>query len=225
MESTEGKIENEISPELVERIENSKLDVESKVNLLLVKAEAKPSSILDITIRTGENVWLDPKDLNEVESILRETGLAFDVGEVLTEGSGEDEEKKDRSKTLDTVEILISKSKEGIEQMREIRRKMPSRQQVERGEYTEEQRIGDYKALGLAFGYPESAVNAFAGEDGRKLLNTDTLPDEIKKSDAFVFSEFKLSEDGWQNELRQGQLRADTIKRISPKTYQEMMAK
>jgi hypothetical protein len=218
--ASEQKTEYEVSPELVEKIENSKLDTDSKVGLLLVKAGIKPSSSLELTIRTGENIWLTSEDLREVEAILKNSGLAFDVGEILTEGSEEDEEKKDKSKTLDTVEILISGSQDKLEHLKEIKGRLPGPQQVGRGKYTEKQRRADYKELGLAFGYPESAIEAFMNDT---TIAKDDLPEDVRKSSAFVFSTFRLSKDNWQEELKQGQAWADCVGSLSPKTYNEVM--
>ena len=82
--------------------------------------------------------------------------------------------------------------------------------------------VGDFdKAIGMVLGFPETAIEAFIGE--RRALSRKKLPDDVRKSESVRFCDFMLSEDNWQEEIKQGQRYADFIKKVSPKIYQEFM--
>lgn len=201
-----------INPELVEAVEGSKIDIGDKVNLLLVGAGMKPASNFELLVRSGENVFLGKGDLEKIKSIMNESGLVFEVHEI---------ENDIESK----MQILFGRSREELERLAEIVKNLPNPKQVESGEYSKDQMREIYLAQGAAYGYPQSAIEAFVGKGGGERLNVGDLPAEIRESDAFIFSVFALSKDNWQEEIKQGKAWADYIKSVSPGIYREMMEK
>lgn len=220
----------EINPELVKQLENSKLDVESKVALLLVKTKLKPSSSITLTVRNGENIFLTQEELKNVESLIQQLGLAFEIGEKQVETyeyQGPETGEK-QSRVLEMVDVLVSQSEEELKKLKKVIKRLPGLKKVEKGEYSQEQRNQDYKDLGESYGYPPTAVEGFVrymeGNKEARIENSE-LPEKIRKSDAVIFARlfFGFSREHWQEELKQGKDWADKIKFLSPKIYEEVM--
>ena len=82
----------------------------------------------------------------------------------------------------------------------------------------------DHKNMGLALGYPPTAVKAFSENTGR--LNLYELPKEVLLSDAFIFSHtLTFSKDNWENEIKGGLMNAEFLKAVSPDIYEKMKEK
>jgi hypothetical protein len=205
--------QSEVSPEFVEQVEKTKLNTESKVNLFLVEAGLKPSTGMDLTIRNGENVFLTEADLQEIKSVLEQSGLAFKEWPREANITGDGVE-------VEMMEIAISRTQKDLKNLEKIIKRLPTPKDVEEGKYSDEDRKKNYSDLGKAYGYPKTAVEAFVKDE---TINEEDLHDDVKKSDAYAFALFSLSKNNWQKELEQGKKWADCIKSISPKTYQEML--
>jgi len=107
---------------------------------------------------------------------------------------------------------LVAETKEELEQLeKKLRIKSPK---------SKSKKLYD-RQIGLAFGYPPTAVEAFVGK--RKQLDITTLPEKIRFSDAMLFSSPTLSANNWQKEIKQGQVYADFIKSVSPAIYEKMI--
>ena len=81
--SLEPREEREIDPELVEKVEGSKLYEDARVNLLLVMSGLKPASEITIVVsdeREGRiSTVLSKEDIEGITSILEKSGLPFEV--------------------------------------------------------------------------------------------------------------------------------------------------
>jgi hypothetical protein len=147
-----------------------------------------------------------------VKSLLEKSGMAYFVGDKSsskTEGGGIFEE----------VEIIIGQTKEILDKILEIESRMLTAQQTENGNYDEEKNKQDQADFGLALGYPSTAVEAFINE--AEPLDENFLPQEVKQSDAYLFCQYQLSENNWQEELKTAQEWADFIKKTSFNIFEQ----
>lgn len=204
----------EISPEFVKKIEDSKLTVDDKVNLILTKAGFKPATELFLTIKNwdGEKVFehMSEDDVKKIIEIVKESGLPNAIGgRKIVAQQFEMLDGTTRFSTFDQMHILIGRSEEELEALKAA---------FPRGEYEEAE---DPEAFGKALGYPPTAVEAFVGK--RERIDIKSLPKEVQESDAMLFSSPTLSADNWQEEIRQGKRNADFIRSLSPKIYEEMV--
>lgn len=197
------KIEfKEISPEFLENVESSKLDVDGKINLLLVKGGLKPTAIIDVPMRGRKEIFRTEEDLKSIESLIKDSGLAQDID-------------KEEVNSIEKTNFFIGDSKEAVERLKELIKTT-----------TGEDRD---REVGMLLGYPLSAVDAFvsgqlkAEERNEKIINREDLPSDMQEADAVVFSPFALSKENWAEEIKQGQIWADYIKSLSPRIYQEMI--
>lgn len=219
----------EVAPEFIEEVEKSGVDNTSKVSLLLVKAGLKPSSSASIIIRNNENVFLTDEELEKVQSMIKQSGLYSEFRKKETDDYYlELANNKTQKRALEQMEVLIGKSQKDLDRLKNISERLPSPERVEKGEYSREERNQNHRELGLAYGYPPTAVEAFVKYmegDEEAYIRNDELPEEIRENDAAVFSRlfFKLSREHWQEEIKQGKIWADAIKLLSPKIYEKAM--
>ncbi|MBI5401486.1 hypothetical protein HZB05_01510 [Candidatus Wolfebacteria bacterium] len=206
----EGNITpEEITPELVERIEKSKITIHDKINLLLTKGGLKPSSEIVLAIKTqtdeGLTEHMSEKEVQEFLSIIKESGLPyrFQDREVIREPySTKKEPEIQKFYRREQMNILIGRSREELDLL----------------EHALESKSDEM--LGRAFGFPPTAIEAFVGK--RKPLNRQSLSPDIQHSDGILFSSPTLSQDNWQEEIKQGEQCGKFIKEISPQLYNEM---
>lgn len=99
-----------------------------------------------------------------------------------------------------SLEILIGNTEERLESLKNAREN------------------NNTEALGLAIGFPKTAVEAFV-KIKRELLFD--LPEEIKNQDYMTFSGFTFSKENWQEESETVKKWAEEIKKISPNLYNE----
>lgn len=199
----------ELAPELVKRVENSKIALDDKVNILLTKAGFRPASEINLIIKSeyeGEiTEHMDGKDVKEALQIIKELGLPFKLGERKTEQESYyavEEPEIEKFYQREQQKILIGRTREDLDFL------------------IKAVQSDSNEMLGKAYGFPPTAVEAFTGK--RKILNISNLPREIKESDGILFSSPTLSANNWQEEIKQGQRNADFIKSISPTIYKEM---
>lgn len=188
---SKAKGEAGLTPEIVERIENLMVDPYTKVNLLTVIAGLKPAAFI------GFESTINLLEIEEIGSFIKDTSLKFEI--------------KNRKKKIDGTipkelnfkDIIIAKNKKTLNILDRALNN------------------DDEESLGLAIGFPKTAVEAYLGK--RKRLNKNTLPEEVRKSDAVRFCKFILSADNWHNEIEQGQKYANLVKEVSPNTYYEFL--
>ncbi len=200
-----------ISPEFLKNVERSKLTVDDKVNFLLTKGGLKPASEITLVIKSwykGEiNEHMNEKDVEETLTIIKESNLPFQIEErKVVKEKYYDMKEPDIEKVYEReqINILVGHSKEDLDFLIEARQ------------------TKNDELLGKAFGFSPTAIEAFVGK--RKKLDINSLPREIQESDALLFSSPTLSEDNWQEEVKQGQLYADFIKDLNPNIYREVLA-
>jgi len=206
------KNEQEINPELIEEVESSVLHTEGKVNFLLVEGGIKPAASIGLVLRNGENKFVSDDDLESLKSMLEKSGTPFFMGDKSvseTENGGRFEE----------VEIIVGQTKEKLDKILEIKSRMPTTQQTENGNYDKEKNKQDQADFGLALGYPATAVEAFVNE--AEPLNENSLPQEVKQSDAYLFCQYQLSKDNWRQELETAQEWAGFIEKTSLKIFEQ----
>ena len=204
--------EDEFTPEVLERIEESKIEIDDKINLMLTKGGLKPASEILLVIKTwhdeGLTEHMSEEDVQESLSVIQALGLPFRLGERKTvEEPYSTEDEPDRQKFFrrDQMNILIGQTPEDLEF---LERALKSNSD---------------EMIGKAFGFPPTAVEAFVGK--RETLDRQSLPLDVQNSDEILFSSPTLSRDNWQQEARQGKLYGEFIKNLSPKLYEEMRSK
>lgn len=81
-----------------------------------------------------------------------------------------------------------------------------------------------YKALGLALGYPKTAVEAFArrfdGDD--QTVHARAIP-ELQDDEVKNFIGFRLSSFHWRDEVEQVRKQAEVLRRRAPLLYREVV--
>jgi len=71
-------------------------------------------------------------------------------------------------------------------------------------------------AEGRLFGFPETAIEGYISG---KRKDNETLPDDIRRSDAMTFLNFRLSEGHWADEWKTVEARAETVRSLAPEVY------
>ena len=200
-------IDIEIPPEFVKDIEESKIESYDKMNILFTKAGFKPASEIDLIIKTdnedGITEHMSEENIQKAINIIKESGLFYELRkrETKKEEYEVEGEKDKKYFSREYMNILISRSKEELDFLKRALKENSD------------------EMLGKAFGFLPTAVEAFIGR--KEKLDINTLPQEIRESDAMIFSSPTLSKDNWQEEIKQGQRNADFIKKISLKIYEE----
>ena len=208
----EQACERELTPEFLERIEKSKIEIDDKINLILTKGGLKPASEILLVIKTRHDKGLaehmNEEDVQEALGVIRAIGLPFRFGERKTlQEPYRTEDEPDRQKFFwrEQMNILVGRTPEDLEF---LERALKS---------------GSDEMLGKAFGFPSTATEAFIGK--KEALDRKSLPPDVQQSDGILFSSPTLSQDNWQQEAKQGKLYGEFIKKISPKLYEEMRSK
>ena len=194
----------------LELIENSSLDLQDKIDLVLVYLKEKPAA----WIGAGDRFYKTEKEkekqkklerLNqkgeEIKTILEILGLPNHTFRYETE-----EEKT----TLISYDSFVSQDSERLNRLREAWQN------------------GRHEDIGLALGYPESAVKGFIkGEVLDRVEAFKKLPkkdrEELKKEEVFKFLTFGLSRNNWREELELARKYQRAIREKSPKIYNEVI--
>ena len=219
--SRDGQEIKELSPEFVKEVEKSKLEIDDKVNLLLTAAGLKPASEIGLFIKEENIEKFSTQRISEQEvkqpiSAIEKSGIPFKLGErKIDEYEYEEMEtpgkftgKKGRRK-IECISVLVGRNEEDLFKLESVLREAKKSGKT------------DPEKFGLALGFPPTAVEAFVGK--KESINVVDSPREIWESDAAFFSTPTLSKDNWQEELKQGQARADFIKSASPAIYEKMV--
>jgi len=199
------RAETELAPETVREVEGLKISEHDKVAVLLTIGGLKPASKIEI-LHDGDTA----PEVRETVSFAQKAGLKFEV-----------KDRKFSPKrglgSMGLTSILISGNQDVLKSL--------SQAEDHLAEWAESDKriLADRRnadgAVGKALGFPRTAIEAFVGK--RKVLDPKELPVEFRKSEARRFCGFSLSEDNWQEEIKQGQTYADFIRRVSPIIYQE----
>ena len=213
------KLENEPTKEqereLVERLENTPLRIDDKVELLLTWKGPIPAR--DISIATES--WkedeppkhLAPKRVELLEELAKDMKLSYILSpKQIVDGEYfyKTEDGQERLGKQEEVILYLAKKKENLNLLMKAIK------------------IENDQLLGQVYGYPESAIKAYRKENetGKKeTIEVSDLPPEIQKQDSVAFARFKLSKDHWQEELKTGEKWAEVVKETSPKLYDEFI--
>jgi hypothetical protein len=204
IDSPKFETKPETSREKIESIENAPLDIQEKVDILLILKDLKPAS--DISLYSEE--WpegekekeINPESIEKTEELLKKNNLLYEPFEEKVADWYKDEkgQKVRKEKTF-----IIAKNEENLNLIKKAFE------------------TGDEKLFGKAYGFPQTSIEAYLGKG--EAIDSNKLPEEIKQQDALAFSKFKLSKDNWQEELKTAQKWADAVKETSPKAYNEFM--
>lgn len=204
--------------EIVEKIESfEKRESESvgsdyeKQLILLVRSGAKPAALIE-AFGDFEEVGVKEfgkdrqeilnKELARVGDFLQNIGLyfAFDNPRI----SKLKDENDNIILNQEFVDVLIAHSETDLNRLKGA---------LSAGDSDEN--------LGLALGYPATAVEAYMGK--RPALDKRQLAEDIKNSEAYPFIEFVISKDNWQEELKVADAWARAVKKNSPTLFEEKM--
>ncbi len=201
------KIKQQSEKENTENIENSDLDIQEKVELLLVLQGLKPAT--EIAIYSEE--WKKGKgekeialqDLKTVEDLIQKLGLYWRALEgkivdsiIADRKSGEFNKRKE-------VNFLVAGSNQSLELLEKA--------------YQDE----DMKLFGKAYGFPDSAIEAACG--GGEMVSQNKLLDQGVDKEVIAFARFGLSRNNWKEEIKTAGKWAKAVKSASPKIYAEFM--
>ncbi|PLW79358.1 hypothetical protein C0585_08075 [Candidatus Woesearchaeota archaeon] len=203
----------------IKQIENSRFELDEKVNLVLVLAGVKPSTELGLyELDDFSNFDYDIKKdtmrfkpsyenhlRSEVSNLLEELELFYDISEKKEIGFPEffDMETRTISPMVESIFINVAKTKNNLNYLLHAKKDPLSK--------------SHHRRYGLAVGYPKTAILAFDGVL-EKEYNLE-IEDKVLNffADFFVFSK-KYMED----ELKVSRLWKDTIERLSPNLYSEV---
>lgn len=218
----EQKTELEKNPEIVKNIEDSDFGCfiedpiegypDDKMNILLVTEGLKPASIIYLKTKE-ENGWTGDKFERTEDEVQRNISLLDRLGLFHTQGKKEVQKaswKKGAKKRFtedENLEILIGNTQEELD---DLVKALDAK---------------DNKAIGLALGFPPTAVESFSQHGGaekmmdKRKIKKEATPEELE---TLAFTFFALS-DNWREELKQIKPRVDFIRKVSPRIYSERL--
>ena len=205
-------------------IENMPIDVDEKVELLLMLGGAKSAADIEVL---GE-AWDSGDDANhtdvnmvlEIEKSLKALGFAIEVKKPVIDHSVLVED--------DNIPVDEIKPEDEVHQDRErivieVARNETIKAQLERALAQ-----NDHAALGMLYGMPETAVNGFLNEDPDEidlLFGRSELSEDLRKKDWTLFATYRFSKDNWKKELNTAKQWATMVKMMSPLIYAEYIEK
>jgi len=190
-------------------IEEYPLDLENEVgpraNILLTLLGYKKGFIefLDSYNRTGKQEDFQGKGL---KNLLGELDLPYREGKTRTEYRFPNGEAEVAYKDL-----LVGKDKPSLERLHQARNPSIVKRLLGGQEY-------DHEEIGRCLGYPETAIEAFAGKRARKKEKEEYMP--ISSVANFVFSEGNYTQE--LDFLRQED---EAIRKVSPTIYRMLQDK
>jgi len=220
----EPKLEiKEKSTEEKEEIEmiaaNSSLSLQDKIELVLVYLREKPASWPGLEVRfykTGS----EKEKQKELEKLNQEGEEILKLLEILDLPHYTYKDKEEEEKTIRVgYHFIIAQDLEKLNQLKK------AIEGFKEGDLTKE------KDIGLALGYPESAVEGFIKKETfdvfDKAEGLRRLPKEkrekLKKEGVFKFLTFTPSEDSWEEELELVRRYQKIIQEKAPRMYDEVI--
>jgi hypothetical protein len=201
--------ENEKMPTLeqqdIEIIENLPISLLDRIEILLVKAQAKPASDIEFYSKDWgqfeRSKKLDKKKIRAVIDGLNKLGLPCypkkykNQNEIMKRDKGRETGPYERER----MDIVYGKDQKSLDALMIAE---------------------DGKNMGEAYGFPRTAIEAYLGE--REVIKREDLPRWIRRLEFFPFVTFSvLSVNNWMEELKIAERWALTVKRNSPKLYNE----
>ncbi|MBU0650227.1 class I SAM-dependent methyltransferase [Patescibacteria group bacterium] len=211
--------EKELSQEQIKLIENIPVDSQDKVELLLTKLGIKKATEFILYGQTwmpqeGEQAKeIDKDKIQIIKQTLDRLGLESQFQEPAIENTPtyivekleEDYTEQDEIlKQRQRIDIYIAHNKESFQK------------------YLKAKQENLDQDFGELYAFPGTAIKAFTkGQDN--VLNREDLPEHLKEQDWSHFLTFKLSKNNWENEIQEVKKWADTVKKYSPKLYNEFI--
>ncbi|MBI2617330.1 hypothetical protein HYW55_04305 [Candidatus Gottesmanbacteria bacterium] len=194
----------------VQHLEIMPMSVFDKVNVLLVYKGLRTATTTELSFfeydETYDETMGEPdsrtmtlRQAEKLETFFKEFSLPYERQKLY-----EDEENLD----LFHIDFLIGKDAKSLAQM-----KKADGMNVFDPHLDEE--------YGIALGFPETAARAHSRG---QTIPLDELPPEIAQSEVHHFAQFDMSRDHWKEEFKIKQLWADTVKRLAPKIYQNLLS-
>lgn len=193
-----SQLEVEKQRELVSLIESLPTQDELRVDLILAWKGLKLAT--EVGIFPADDKENSREELKaRAEDLFKKMGLRFSM---LEDGLHHDiTHMKDGA-----IRYAVSKYQEKLDELKELL-KDP---------------IHHQKELGIIYGFPATAVEAFA--EKKKGIFFKDLPEEIKNQDFAAFHGFRLSKDHWREELETNKKWAEVIKEIAPDLYYKLVS-
>jgi len=207
-EERASEVNLELDKEIVESIEDSSLDIQEKVELILVMAKLKPATEIvaysEEWQRGESEKEIDPQDVEGTEGLIKETGLMYEImpPEVVDSGAEGVKEGEEFGKRME-LKFLVAGTGEGLDLIKKA--------------YA----TNDEELFGKAYGFPQSSIEAYSGK--RELISQNELLDKGVDEEAVVFARFELSRDNWEEEIKKAEAWARAVKEISPKVYRDFV--
>jgi hypothetical protein len=201
-----------ISTEIVEKLEAIHLDSRQKAEILYVLAKLKPAAWISFQSKAFEEgkendpeIFYSDEEIEEYYIFLKSLNLPFHIFPKENKIENHKVGGLKKQFKFENVSTILAQSQESL------------------AEVSKAAADKNHRALGLALGYPERAVNAFINKTG---VNLYSLPKDVLASDAFIFSHtLTFSNDQWEEEIKHGERNAEFLKSISPKIYDEVRQK
>ena len=190
----------------IHEIELLTINIYNKISMVLLVLNIK--KIIDISTlglyaknkEEAEKIAVAAEQkLQNIVDFCHKTGLEINSKKYVNENNG---------RFIGGYEISISKDKKTIEELDNATK------------------TKDHKAMGILFGYPESAVSWFVNRhnNGNEIIdNSIELKNEIKKENLNEFLFFKPSPEHWKEELEVVKKNKEIIKKYAPRLYEEII--
>ncbi len=140
--------------------------------------------------------------LDTIESSLRQLGLFYSIEFRNTDAGIWQDDKSDSKRLNQIADIYIAKNQATLDDMKQARK------------------TNDDMLLGIALGYPESAVRAYSTKN--KLMVFELDP-ETQLSEVGQLTYFALSKDNWKNELAVVETWVEAIKANSKIMWNQLI--
>ena len=213
-EDPEDNIESIEDNETIETLEGLSLSSQDRMNLILTHLGEKDCSTIEIDY-FGKNPLDDIKktegEVDRLKEVLESSGLEFSILESEEEEDGFDQKE---------FKFLIGKDREKLDELQKALED------------------DDVETMGKLYGFPDSAVKAFAqgweeGKIGETMLDEKewwknlSIEDQEKLTEegTLNFRNFKFSKEHWEEELIELKGWQDIIKDKTPDLYQEIAEK
>lgn len=210
------KLNGDLAPEVMEKRESEAiiqleefpdLWTPKKIELLLVVGDFKKATEIEFESEEwyddGENRKVNEKAVQEFEELNKKLGLIFEKQTIVTKSNraySEDEYQYVRN--IERTTYLVAKTKDDIEKLR----------RADAGE--------DSSLYGEVYGFPKTSIDAFNNDE---IAGINDIPENIRKSEAYIFTTFMLSKNNWKEELETVKQWSDFVKKVSPKIHKEQM--
>lgn len=199
----------ELSPEALAGIENMRAPANVKVEYLLLALGAKPAVWQDIQTPAYMDTWqYEPPPTMPDDIVEEHLQVARNAGIAVIQGS-QNTVTKIGGKHATALELFLGSSQENAERLRD----------AALADSPDDRSPTDDRSLGIALGYPETAVDAYTNQ--RPTISPNQVPGIAPEVAAFAG--FMLSGEHYQEELETARRWAEAVKTVSPKIYNERL--